>query len=992
MKNNYLLLKIFSISVILLFVVISFRPDNISRLVSKRQASNSSIKPDEGQQNYFWRIKSNEKTNTLEIDDIMQARKQLAAMPHFKSSNSGWTFRGPDNIGGRTRALLIDKDNSTIMYAGGVAGGLWKSTTSGQYWEEVNYSGINDNDFNYLSVSSICQASNGDIYFGTGEGFLDTHGTNLTTPMINGSGIWKSTDGGQNFSKLASTWTTNDQKAIFILTFKLASDPTNPNLIYAATHKGLKVSNDGGESWQNASIESSGYDTKVCTDVKISTNGSVIASIDNACFLKKNGNSAFVKRSGSSNGLIDNVNVNRLEFAYAPTDPNYIYCITSDVNDQLNKIYVSRDGGDQWIVIGQGGSEFQPLDNQGRYSMAIAVFASDKDKVVIGGEDIWYGRKTSAGELFAWTQVSDYTGSNPIRYLHSDVHTIVFDLKNPKTFYIGSDGGVGRCVIDKNSEPFTLSVMNKNYCVTQFYSVAFNNKGQLFGGTQDNGSIMINGLGNTPKNGLIVKYSNEDVYPQGDGGYAAASSIVPSIVFSTRSYGGLYRNVDEKFADFQTFYSSNLINLYWARAGRYVRSPNQASFVTPIAYWETDNDPNNGEMIGIVCTEDYPADTTIYLDSRNIKFAKVKIVTDKDYLKGDSLYYHDPYSTLLALGLGRTVWITRAAARNEAIYDRDWWRGVKYNTLEEPDTNHLEKVTQIVISKDGNHLFFSTDKSRIFRISNLNQAYTEKQGSFSVDGSTNKPLTSVTKIGNFGARAITGISCDPNNPNNLIVTLGNYGNNNYVYLCNHATTANESTSMSHFIDITHNLPYAPVYCALIEQTTGIERVMVGTDLGVFMADHVMSQASSTITWSNYSEGFTSTPVFQIKQQTYDKADNNGYIYLATHGMGIWENSTYVGIKPTDPEANNFNNGNINVTVYPNPVSSELHIDYNLKENGSVKLDLINMNGKIVKTQMEGNQVKGEHKASILTNRLRPGTYLLRVSNGVSKKTVKIQKI
>src|SRR5262245_48017176 len=45
-----------------------------------------------------------------------------------------WTQLGPGNIGGRTRALMIHPTSPNIMYAGGVAGGVWKTTNSGQSW------------------------------------------------------------------------------------------------------------------------------------------------------------------------------------------------------------------------------------------------------------------------------------------------------------------------------------------------------------------------------------------------------------------------------------------------------------------------------------------------------------------------------------------------------------------------------------------------------------------------------------------------------------------------------------------------------------------------------------------------------------------------------------------------------------------------------------------------------------------------------------------
>ena len=45
-----------------------------------------------------------------------------------------WNPLGPGNVGGRTRALVIDPASPNTMYAGGVAGGVWKTTNGGTTW------------------------------------------------------------------------------------------------------------------------------------------------------------------------------------------------------------------------------------------------------------------------------------------------------------------------------------------------------------------------------------------------------------------------------------------------------------------------------------------------------------------------------------------------------------------------------------------------------------------------------------------------------------------------------------------------------------------------------------------------------------------------------------------------------------------------------------------------------------------------------------------
>ncbi len=47
-----------------------------------------------------------------------------------------WQERGPNNLGGRTRAFAADSRNASILLAGGVSGGIWRSTNGGTNWAQ----------------------------------------------------------------------------------------------------------------------------------------------------------------------------------------------------------------------------------------------------------------------------------------------------------------------------------------------------------------------------------------------------------------------------------------------------------------------------------------------------------------------------------------------------------------------------------------------------------------------------------------------------------------------------------------------------------------------------------------------------------------------------------------------------------------------------------------------------------------------------------------
>ena len=110
------------------------------------------------------------------------------------AADNNWISRGPDNVGGRTRAIMFDPNDATneTVFAGGVSGGLWKNTNisnANSTWVRVN---IPEN----LNISTIISDPNSSttFYIGTGESYVFGD--------VNGDGVWKSTDSGMTWAKI----------------------------------------------------------------------------------------------------------------------------------------------------------------------------------------------------------------------------------------------------------------------------------------------------------------------------------------------------------------------------------------------------------------------------------------------------------------------------------------------------------------------------------------------------------------------------------------------------------------------------------------------------------------------------------------------------------------------------------------------------------------------------------------------------------------------
>ena len=166
-----------------------------------------------------------------------------------KTQALNWVERGPGNVSGRTRGIIVDPDdpNHDTWFAGSVGGGIWKTTNAGDSWTNLTP------DLPNLATSTIAMAMSNHnvIYAGTGEGFFNVD-------QIDGTGIWKSTDRGASWEQLAST--ANNKKMQNIT--RLIIDPSDENVLlvsatpgfyYTASadypHSGIFRSTDGGVSW-----------------------------------------------------------------------------------------------------------------------------------------------------------------------------------------------------------------------------------------------------------------------------------------------------------------------------------------------------------------------------------------------------------------------------------------------------------------------------------------------------------------------------------------------------------------------------------------------------------------------------------------------------------------------------------------------------------------------------------------------------------------------
>ena len=472
-----------------------------------------------------------------------------------------WEFMGPNNVGGRTRALLIDKDNSNRLYAGGVAGGIWLSDDKGNNWREHPQ----NESLECLAMSCVTQDKDGNIYFGTGEGFYFFAGEG--SAGIPGEGIYKSSDNGETFELLAATRPDNPNNAndSWAAIHALDAHPTQ-DIVYAGTPNGLYLTQDGGETWTKPiNSNGDGY------DISIGSNGVVHAIVGTRYYRSANGLD-FENLTGTNPGDFPSVG-GRKRIQVAPSNPDYVYAVAVfSGSGCLNWVLQSKNGGDTWMEIGAGGSDFlTPMGStscQGNYNLAFGVDAVQEDRIFLGGLQFWDWKETSG-----WKQLdAGWWQNDPanLYFIHADKHDVVVDVNNPNTMYVISDGGITRSDNAQNAQP-NFSTRNKNYNVTQFYGVGAGLDGKVIGGTQDNGTQFVNFNNNSA-------FAAEEV-SGGDGGNAEISDINPNIMFAGIYYGNLFRS-GTGGESFSGYFDENI------DSDGDGNIDGSAEFVTPFVLWE----------------------------------------------------------------------------------------------------------------------------------------------------------------------------------------------------------------------------------------------------------------------------------------------------------------------------------------------------------------------------------------------------------------------
>lgn len=422
-----------------------------------------------------------------------------------ESTASNVVNRGPFNVGGRTRALAIDMNNENVILAGGVSGGIWRSSDQGQTWTRTS---ALDQQPAVTALIQDRRSGKGDTwYYGTGE--RRGNSANADGAFYYGNGIYKSTDNGQSWSLIPQTAVSGTSgtdvitsTGIFTRIDELAMDYSNASEdeVYMAGSGRIVRSTDG---FQNSAIVLGNNNSVNMVDVAVTSTGIVYATIGN---LISNGSGAQEGVWRSADGISWN-NITptsgleseyfRLELGIDPSNENMVYVL----GDQ--SLLKWNDGTQEWTDLSDaleipsdpdsrdGVSDFS---TQQYYDQLVTVHPNNSDAVFIGGTNIYRSL-----DGFTTTSEKKQIGGYNIDNHHPDQHKIVFFDSDPNKMLSGDDGGVhitqNNLADASSTAPVTWQDLNNGYLTTQFYHGDINNMDFadpiIIGGTQDNGTWIV---------------------------------------------------------------------------------------------------------------------------------------------------------------------------------------------------------------------------------------------------------------------------------------------------------------------------------------------------------------------------------------------------------------------------------------------------------------------------------------------------------------------
>ena len=411
---------------------------------------------------------------------------------------------GSAQMSGRVTSVAAVKENGRLtVYIGAASGGVWKSMNGGTTFKPV----FDKQPVQSIGAIAIDPSAPKTVWVGTGEAW-----TRNSTSI--GDGIYKSTDGGDNWTNLGLK---NSERIA-----KILIDPKDDNTVYACVpgklwsdsdDRGVYKTTDGGKSW--AQILKGSNASTGCSMMSMSSADSktifagmwdfrrkgwtfrsggenATAPSGSGLFMSTDGGATWADLDEKSAQGLPPKPWGRIAVTIAPSNPKVVYALIESPNSAL---YRSADGGKTW----ERRDASQNMVWRPFYFANLIVDPKDENKVY--KPDLTLIVSSDGGKSFAG-----------IGGAHGDFHDVWVNPENTNNLIEGDDGGVWYSY-DGGNNWWKAA----NLPISQFYhvSVDMDDPYHVFGGCQDNSVWM----GDSAYPGGITN-SRWLAFPAGDGFWA----------------------------------------------------------------------------------------------------------------------------------------------------------------------------------------------------------------------------------------------------------------------------------------------------------------------------------------------------------------------------------------------------------------------------------------------------------------------------------------
>jgi photosystem II stability/assembly factor-like uncharacterized protein len=462
---------------------------------------------------------------------VRTAAAQAPAPVKYDSGTvSGLTARniGSATMGGRIAAIdAVDENGKITVFAGSASGGVWKSINGATTFKPV----FDREAAQSIGAVTIDPSNHKIVWVGTGESWT-------RNSVSVGNGIYKSTDGGENWTNMG----LKDSERIA----RILVDPAESNTVYACAaghlwndndERGVYKTTDGGATWKKVLAGANASTGCGMLSMSVQEPKTIYASMwdfrrqgwtfrsggpGSGLFKSTDAGEHWSEISLSNSKGLPEKPYGRIGLAVAPSKPNVVYAM---IESKQSALYRSDDAGKSWEKLDASSwMVWRPF-----YFANLIVDPKNENKLF--KPDLVLLVSVNGGRSFSSTANG-----------HGDYHTVWIDPSNPNQIFTGDDGGFWTSV-----DGGTRWARAWNLPTAQFYHVSVDNANpyHVYGGLQDN-SVWV---GDSSYPGGITNSRWENIY-NGDGFWVFEDPSDPNYIYAELQ-GGEVGRVNRRTLDYR---------------------------------------------------------------------------------------------------------------------------------------------------------------------------------------------------------------------------------------------------------------------------------------------------------------------------------------------------------------------------------------------------------------------------------------------------------